>query len=84
MSGMDDQTKKNIKKVVQEAETGVAKSILRWKYKKEGRPVPVDHQLENDSRQVADRVHKVIARRSKNVWKELKKVYNKGIGEKER
>ena len=47
---MDDEVKKNISKVIQQAEMSVSKSILRWKYKKEGRPVPLDHQLENESR----------------------------------
>ena len=74
---MDDEIKKNIKKVIQQAETSVSKSILRRLYKKAGRPVPSDHQLDNESRRVAARAHEVIAERGKKVWDELRKVYVK-------
>jgi hypothetical protein len=72
---MDQDIKKNIKKTVRNAEVGLAKSILRWKYKKEGRKVPNDQQMENHSRQIAGQAHHVIAKRSKNIWNGLKKVY---------
>jgi hypothetical protein len=81
---MDDEVKKNISKVIQLAEMGVSKSILRWKYKKEGRPVPLDHQLENESRKVAARAHEVLSERGKKVWKELRKVYLNAGRKKER
>lgn len=74
---MDDQIKKNLKKAVQQAEISVARSILRRKYQKDGKPPPHNHQLEKDSRQVAAQAHEIIAKRSKNVWKELKKLYPK-------
>ncbi len=80
---MDEEIKKKLKKLAQDTEMGVAKSILRWKYKKEEKPVPMDHQLENQSRQVADRAHQVVKRRAKNVWHELRKVYLKGNRKKE-
>lgn len=72
---MDDEIKKNIKKVIQQAENSVSKSILRRFYKKAGRPVPLDHQLDNESRRVAARAHEVISERGKKVWDELRKVY---------
>jgi len=75
---MDDKIKKNIKKVVENTETGLARYILRWKYKKEGKPVPTNSRLEDESRYVADQAHSVIATRGKNVWNELKRVYIKG------
>ena len=54
------------------------------KYKKEGKPLPTDQELENDSKQTANRAHDIIAKRGKNIWEELKKVYsrdkNKGKG----
>jgi hypothetical protein len=74
---MDEQIKKNVKKLARDAENKVARSILRWKYKKEGRPVPVEHQLENESRYVAEKAHQIIAKKGKTVLNELKKVYVK-------
>ena len=75
---MEEETKKNLTKIAEETEVRVTRSILRWKYKKEGKAVPLGYQLENESRQIASRAHQVIAKRGKNAWKELKKVYFKG------
>jgi hypothetical protein len=75
---MDEQIKKNVKKLALDAENKVARSILRWKYKKDGKTVPEEHQLDNESRYVAEKAHQVIAKRGKNVLNELKKVYFKG------
>jgi hypothetical protein len=74
---MDEQIKKNVKKLARDAENKVARSILRWKYKKEGKPIPVEHQLESESRYVAEKAHQIIAKRGKAVLNELKKVYVK-------
>ena len=74
---MDEGLKENLKRMAQDTELRLARSILRWKYKKEGRPVPLESQLEIHSRQVADRAHDVIKRTSRNVWAEMKKVYPK-------
>lgn len=76
---MEKETKNNLKKIAEEAEMRVARSVLRWKYKKEGKQAPTDSQLENESRQVAGRAHQVIAERGKNVFNELKKVYKKKV-----
>jgi hypothetical protein len=72
-------TKNNLKKIAEEAEMKVARSVLRWKYKKEGRDVPPGYRLENESRQIADRAHEVLAKRGRNVFNELKKVYKKKV-----
>lgn len=80
---MDEQIKKDVKKLALDAENKVARSILRWKYKKEGKTVPEEHQLDNESRYVAGKAHQVIAKRGKNVLNELKKVYFKGDEEEE-
>ncbi len=74
---MDEQIKRNVKKLARDAENKVARSILRWKYKKEGKPIPVEHQLENESRYIAEKAHQIIAKRGKTVLNELKKVYVK-------
>ena len=74
---MDQETRGNMKRIAQEAEIRVAKSILRWKYKKEGRHIPPQYRLENESRQIAGRAHEVLAERGKTVFNELKRVYRK-------
>ena len=75
---MDEKIKKGLKKFAQEAEIGFTRSVLRWKYKKEGVVPPREELLEDQSRQVAAQAREVIARRGKGVWKELKKAYSKG------
>ena len=72
---MDEEIKKNLGRFARNTESMVARSILRWKYKREDKPIPLDHQLEYESRQVASRAHEVIAKRGKNVWNDLIKVY---------
>ena len=67
---MDDEKKKNIKNLAQETEVKITQSLLRWKYKREGRPVPQDKQLEKDSRLITKQANKVITRRGKNIWNE--------------
>lgn len=74
---MAEDAKNNLKKIAKEAEIKVARSVLRWKYKKEGRDVPPEYRLENESRQIAGRAHEVLAKRGRNVFNELKKVYKK-------
>ncbi len=75
---MEEETKRNLKKIAEETEIKVTRSLLRWKYKKEGKTVRLDYQLEDESRQVASRLHQVIAKRGKNAWMEVKKAYFKG------
>jgi hypothetical protein len=75
---MTEELKKNLKKLAEETEIKVARSVLRWKYNKEGRQIPPEHQLDNDSKRVAFKAHHVIAKRGKSVWNELKAVYFKG------
>ncbi len=74
---MDENIKKGIKRLTENAEIGIARSILRWKYKKENGTPPGDDDIETQSRMVAGKAHDVIAERGRNVWNELKKVYAK-------
>ena len=77
---MDEKIKKGLKKLAGDAETGIAKSILRWKYKKEGHCVPAEDELEAKSRVVADTAHDILVKRGKTVWNEVKEVYvKKGV-----
>jgi len=70
---MDRETKEEIKRRVRNTEIRVAESLLRWKYKKEGKEVPDDEDLRRRSRQVTQETRAVIMKRGKNILKELKK-----------
>ena len=74
---MDENIKRGIKRLAEDAEAGIARSILRWKYKKEGAAPPQDDVLENRSRLVAEKARRVFSKRGRNVWNEFKKVYTK-------
>ena len=65
---VDDALKKGIKNLARDTEVRFTKSLLRWKYRKEGRPEPVEEQLEAKSRQVTDLANEVLAKRGKTVW----------------
>ena len=73
---VDDALKKGIKNLARDTEVRFTKSLLRWKYRKEGRPEPVEEQLEAKSRQVTDLANEVLAKRGKTVWREFRKVYD--------
>jgi hypothetical protein len=81
---MDERFRKNLGRLARDAEVKLARSVLRWKYKKEDKPIPIDDQLECESRYVTNRAHEIIAKRGQNVWTELKKAYHKGDQKKER
>lgn len=74
---MDQELKKNIKKVARDTESRVAESILRWKYKKEGRILPDEQNLGQKSRLITEQANEIISKRGKRVWKEIKKSYRK-------
>jgi hypothetical protein len=75
--------KSDLKDMACQAEKKLTESILRWKYRKEGRPVPKNDVLERQSEQVRDEAHRILSKRSKRVWEELKKAYRRGEGSKE-
>ena len=72
---MDEELKKNLKKVTEKTGIKLTESILRWKYKKEGKEIPADQDLEGQSRLILDQAHSTISKRGKNIWNELKKAY---------
>lgn len=72
---MDENLKRGIRRLARDAETGIARSILRWKYRRETGTPPEDGYIETRAKTVADAAHQVIAERGRNVWQELKKVY---------
>jgi hypothetical protein len=80
---MDHEIKDNFKKFAEATEVKLARSLLRWKYRREGRQLPEEYQLENRSRELATRAHNVISKRGKNVWDEFKRLYKKDTSQKE-
>ena len=72
---MDEDMKKKFRRFAEGAEIGAVRSILKWKYKKEGKNVPSDVQLDQQSREAASLAHDVIAKTGKTVWHDLKEVY---------
>jgi hypothetical protein len=69
------ENRNEMRRALDRAERGITRSVIRWKYKKEGRPLPPDDALEGQSKQVVDQAHKIIARRGRSVWNELRNVY---------
>ena len=67
--------KNKLRRFAEEAEIGAIRSIIKWKYKKEGKSVPSDGQLDRQSREAASLANEVITKTGKTVWKDLKKVY---------
>lgn len=72
---MGKDNRNEIRRALDRAERGITRSVIRWKYKKEGRPLPPDDDLEGQSIQVVDQAHKIMARRGRSVWNELRNVY---------
>jgi hypothetical protein len=75
---MSKDIKHNLKSLAKETEVKLAKSILRWRYKKEGKKLPDKDYLEHKSRIITDRANMIIAQRGKNIFDEFKKAYNEG------
>ena len=75
---MDRHLKDNIKKIARNTELKATETLLRWRYKKGGKKVLGNKNLELRSQIITDQAHEIITRRGKNIWKELKKVYEKG------
>ena len=80
---MDEEIKKGLKNIAISTENKVAASILRWKHKREGKEIPDEGDLESQSRQITDQANRIISRRGKNIWNELKKAYRDGKGKEE-
>ena len=72
---MDEHMKNKLRRFAEEAEIGAVRSILKWKYKKEGKSVPSDGQLDRQSREAASLAKDVITKTGKTVWHDLKEVY---------
>lgn len=75
--------KSALKDMAYQAERKLTESILRWKYRKEGRQAPGNDVLERQSEQVSDEANRIISERGKRVWEELKKAYRRVEGSKD-
>ena len=51
------------------------KGELETTVKKEGKKIPNNQELEQQSQLITDQAHKIISKRGKNIWNELKKAY---------
>jgi Flp pilus assembly protein TadB len=72
---MDEDIKRGLKKIARNTETMLTGSLLRWKYKKEGKKIPNNQELEQQSQLITDQARKIISKRGKNIWNELKRAY---------
>ena len=75
---MEEDFKKSLKNMARKTELKATESLLRWRYKKEGKEIIDDGNLERQSQVITDQAHEIISRRGKNIWHELKKVYKRG------
>lgn len=72
---MDQKTRKNLVRLAKDTELRATESLLRWKYKKEGKDIPDKENLAMQSRNVADQAHQILTKSGKSVWQELKKAW---------
>ena len=74
---MHKKTREELKRLAQSAEIRVAETLVRWKYKKQGKKIPEALEIKRQSEGVADQAHHIIRKRGKNILRELKKAYVK-------
>jgi hypothetical protein len=74
---MDEDLKKGLKKVGKNAELKLTESLLRWKYRKEGKVIPDDEALGRQSKVIAEQAHQIISKRGKSIWDEFSQAYRK-------
>ena len=72
---MDQKTKDGLVRLAKNTELRATESLLRWKYKKEGKDIPDNESLETQSRNVADQAHQILTKRGKSVWQGFKKAW---------
>jgi hypothetical protein len=73
---MSKDIKDDLKRLAKETEVKLAKSILKWRIKKEGKRLPDNDYLEHKSRLITDRANIILAQRGKNIFNEFKKAYH--------
>lgn len=79
---MDQKTKDGLARLAKNTELRATESLLRWKFKKEGKAIPDKEHLEMQSRNVTDQAHQILTKRGKSVWQGFKKAWkNRNRGE---
>jgi hypothetical protein len=74
---MDKDLKEGMKNILKAAEVKITESLLRWKYKKEGKGMPVEPELQHRSHVISQNANEILTRTGKNIMKEFKEVYRK-------
>lgn len=69
---MDQESKDDLKKKVKDTELKLTKALFRWKYRREGRSMPADHDLKKNAEIFREKLHGTLSKRGKNIWQELK------------
>ena len=79
---MDQKTKDGLVRLAKNTELRATESLLRWKFKKEGKDVPDKESLEMQSRNVTDQAHQILTERGRSVWQGFKRAWkNRNSGE---
>jgi hypothetical protein len=78
ISCVDEDIKITLKRVAKNTEIRAARSVLRWKYRRSGKRLTDEEDLDRHSEVIADQAHQIIAETGRSIWNELKKAYHKG------
>ena len=70
---MSDEIKRDLKNLARRTETRLAESLLKWKYRKEGKEIPGEERVRRESERVTEQANRVLSERGKRAWNELKK-----------
>ena len=71
--------KDDIKKLARETEVKVAEALLRWKHRREGTETPDRQSLDQKSRLITDKANRILSKKGKSLWDEIKKAYQEGL-----
>ncbi len=63
-------------KKIRDAEKELTKGLVKWKLKREGRPLPDEKVLDKGSKQIVEEAHKMVKKQGKSLFKELKHARN--------
>ena len=74
---MDEDVKKGLKRMMRDTEMKVTESFLKWVYKKEGKALPEDIDLQKKSRFIVEKTNRILSNRGKNIWNEFKSACQK-------
>lgn len=78
---VSEEIKKGVREVLQWAEVGLTRSLLKRRYQKEGQGQPDEGHMEEVSRDIARQAHDTLVRAGKATWEDLKRVYKTAGGQ---